>query len=334
MINHKRCLITGGLGFIGSYLTERLLDRGLETIIIDNKLTNVVNEDFFEKSNCKVFTQSIKDFDLDNLKDIDVVFHLASILGPSGILDYAGDIAVQTINDVIKLRDYCIKNEILMIDISTSEVYGHKGVLKEDSQKVFSGDSKVRSEYGIGKLASEIALINKAKIDSRLKYNLIRPFNVTGPRQKPDAGFVLPRFVISALTDQPITVFGDGTQRRAFTHVKDICNSILAIYDSDYQNEIWNVGRPKNEMNINEMADKIIDLTKTKFPGINPKKVYVNPKKIHGPLFEETADKVPYIKKITKFIGWKSQISSEQIFSEVLDFYKEKIDNGYFFKTS
>jgi len=320
----KKALITGGLGFIGSYLTERLLDRELETIIIDNKSTNVVSEDFFEKSNCKVFTQSIKDFDLNNLKNVDIVFHLASILGPSGILNHAGDIAVKTINDVVKLRDYCIKNEVPLIDISTSEVYGHSGILKENSEKVFSGGSKVRPEYGLGKLASEMALINKAKVDSRLRYNLIRPFNVTGPRQKPDAGFVLPRFAISALTNQPITVFGNGTQRRAFTHVQDICESILAVYDSEYQNEIWNVGRPNNEMSINEMADQIIDLTKKKFSGINPKKLYVDPKKIHGPLFEEAMDKIPYIKKITTKIGWEPKISSEQVFSEVLDFYKRK----------
>lgn len=329
----KKVIITGGLGFIGSHLVERLLAKGLETIVVDNKLTNVVDENFFNNERCKVITKSIEDTNLDNIKEIDTVFHLASILGPIGVLKYAGEIGISTLRDTVKIRDYCIDNNAFLIDISTSEVYGHQRALKEDSEKIFPGKYKVRSEYGAGKMLSEMALINKAKVDERLRFHLIRPFNVAGSRQKPDGGFVLPRFVISALTGQPLTVYDDGTQRRAFTDVQDICDAILEITNSDYENEIWNIGNSKNEMTIKKMAELVIDVVKEKYPNKNPEMVFVDPKKIHGPLFEETVEKIPYVKKINSLLGWEAKMSAKSIFREVVDFYDEKIRNGYYFKT-
>jgi nucleoside-diphosphate-sugar epimerase len=319
----KKVIVTGGLGFIGSHLVEMLLNKGVEVIIIDNKSTNVIEEDFFKNKNCKVIINSIKDVNLDNIRNIDTVFHLASILGPSGVLKHAGDIGISVLSDVIKVRDYCISNN--------AEVYGHMNLLKEDSEKIFPGEYKIRTEYGAGKMIAEMALVNKSKIEPRLIYHLIRPFNVTGQRQKPDGGFVLPRFVIAALTEQPITVFGDGTQKRAFTHVKDICDAIILISESKYKNEIWNVGNPENSMTIQDMAEEVIKLTKNKYPKNKYNIVFVDPKTIHGPLFEEAVEKIPYIEKIKNKIGWKPKFSFSMIFGEVIEFYDKKINEGYKF---
>jgi nucleoside-diphosphate-sugar epimerase len=337
MTNKKtnKALVTGGLGFIGSHLVECLLDKGIESIIIDNKVTNVVNEGFFDKQKCQIIPSSIQETDLNNIDDVDTVYHLASIVGPSGVLNYAGEMGLSMVNDSVKLRDYCIEKEVPLIDISTSEVYGHTRTLDEESEKIFPGIYKVRTEYGAGKMLAEMAVVNKARVENRLTYHIIRPFNVTGERQSPQGGFVLPRFVISALTDQPITIFGDGEQKRAFTHVRDICEAVLDIRDSDNRNEIWNIGNPENEMTINYMAKRVIDLVKEKYPDKDPQKIYVDGKKIHGPLFEEAVEKVPFIRKIQTKVGWEPKRSSDQIFREVMDFYDNKITNeGYYFKTS
>lgn len=329
----KKALVTGGLGFIGSHLVEMLLEKGITSVIIDNKMTNVVDEDYFENKGCKVIAKSILETDLDDVGEVDVVFHLASIVGPSGILKHAGDIGKSLINDTVKLRKLCIEKGIKLVDISTSEIYGHTGVLKEDSEKVFPKKYQIRTEYGAGKMVAEMALVNKAKLEKRLKYHIIRPFNVTGPRQKPDGGFVLPRFVIAALTEQPLTVFGDGKQKRAFTHVRDICKGILEITDSEIENEEWNLGNPNNEMTINEMADRVIMIIKKKYPEKDPKKIYVDPKKIHGPLFAEAVEKLPYVEKAKKRIGWEPEIASDKIIEEIIDFYADKVGKkDYFFK--
>ncbi|MDO8515115.1 MAG: NAD-dependent epimerase/dehydratase family protein [bacterium] len=330
----NKVLVTGGLGFIGSHLTEKLLKEGAEVVIIDNKSTNVVNEDYFKKGKCTVITKSVKETDLSKIKNVDIVFHLASILGPTGVLRHAGNIGIVTLGDTIKMRDFCLKKEIPLIDISTSEVYGHTGLLREESEKVFPGQYQVRTEYGGAKMLAEMALVNLAKFDSRLKYHIIRPFNVAGPRQKPDGGFVLPRFVIAALTGQPLTVYGDGSSRRAFTHVTDICDAILTIAKSKIINEIWNIGNPNNEMSIKEMAALVIKITKKMYPDKNPKMDFVDPKKLHGGYFAEVVDKIPYIKKISSLTGWKPKYSAKQVFAETIDFYAKKVKEGYYFKVS
>ena len=199
-----KTLVIGGLGFIGSHLVEKLMAEGDEVIILDNLSSNVVNPRFFD---CEVVTQSIADYDF-NIK-ADTVYHLASVVGPTGILKYAGKMAHSMITDTKKVMDFCADTGALMVDISTSEVYGHEGNLSETSHKEIAGEYQVRTEYGAGKLAAEIMVCNKAKV-SDLQYQIIRPFNVSGPRQQPDGGFVLPRFVVAGLTSQPLTVYGDG----------------------------------------------------------------------------------------------------------------------------
>jgi len=328
----KKALVTGGLGFIGSHLVDKLLAEGTEVVIIDSKLTNVVEEDFFSGKKCSVIVKPIQDTNLSKLRKIDIVFHLAAILGPTGVLKHAGDIGITTLSNTVKLRDFCIKREIPLVDTSTSEVYGKSGILKEDSKKIIPGEYQVRTEYGVGKVLAEMALVNKAKFEKRLKFNIVRPFNVAGPRQKPDGGFVLPRFVIAALTNQPLTVYGDGRQRRAFTHVYDIRDAILAVAKSNFKNEIWNIGNSANEMSIKEMAQSVIRIIKEKFPDKKPKMIFIDPQTLHGSYFAEIEDKIPYIQKIKSLIGWKPKITAEQVFADTIDFYAEKIKKGYHFK--
>ena len=332
--NYKTALVTGGLGFIGSHLVEKLIKNHIKIIIVDNKSTNVVDEKYFKDKNCSVIIESISKVNWSKIKKIDVVFHLASILGPTGVLKHGGDIAAITLSDTVIMRDFCLKRHIPLIDISTSEVYGYSGRLKENSKKIFPAEYQIRTEYGAGKMCSEMAIINKAKLNDSLKYHIIRPFNVSGPRQKPDGGFVLPRFVVAALTSQTLTVYGDGSQQRAFTHVNDICDAILAITKSNLFNNIWNIGNPQNKMSIKEMAQMVIDTTKQILPNNKQKMVFIDPHKLHGANFSEVQDKIPYIKKIKTLVGWNPKISSQQIVNDTIDYYLNKIKQGYYFKVT
>lgn len=318
----KSALVTGGMGFIGSHLVDLLLSKGIEVTIIDNFVNNCVDN----YPECRILADNIPDaieFDYD-VDDADVVFHLASTVGPVGVLKRSGEMGNNIVNDTVVLRDLCIEEKIKYIYVSTSEIYGDVKDWHEDGIKVFPAHYTVRSEYAAGKMTSEIAIVNKAKVVD-LEYAIIRPFNVAGPRQKPDFGFVLPRFVIAALTGQYITVYGDGSQRRAFTDVRDICDAIYLLAAN--HEGIYNIGNPANEMSIKELAELVV-----KYVG-SPKSeiVYVDPKLLHGDLFEEVPDKIPCIDKL-KEIGWSPKYSIEQTINDTIEYYREKVKGGYHFK--
>lgn len=315
-LERRTVLITGGLGFIGSHLIDYIeYSQNEDIIVVDNMESNAIGlHDVAGR--CYTFVQSVEDFDFDRV-GFDIVYHLASPVGPVGVLKYAGDMAGRMIADAIKVRDVCIKRKCPLIFISSSEVYGHAGKLDECSPKVFPPNYSVRSEYGAAKMLSEIAIVNKAKV-CNLKYVIIRPFNVAGPRQLPDNGFVLPRFIHAALKNEPLTVYGDGTQRRAFTDVRDIVSAIRYLVGLGEWNTIWNIGNPKNEMSIDGLAVYTLNLMRQMGIKTTSEIIYVDPKTIHGPLFEEVPDKIPYVEKLLK-TGWKRGFEIEKTIKDAVN---------------
>lgn len=325
-----KVLVTGGLGFLGSHLVERLLKMGDEVTILDNCSTNTIDTSFFEDK-CEIIIDSLENYNL--IEKFDIIYHLASVVGPAGVLNYAGEIGPSIMRDTKKLMNYCIQNKITLIDISTSEVYGKSGFWKEDDDKRIPGSIAIRTEYGAAKLLAEISMVNKAKVEPNLKFQIIRPFNIAGPRQRPDGGFVLARFVISALTGQPITVFGNGDQVRAFTDVRDIVEGIIRIENSKYINEVWNVGNPSNRITIKDLAFEVKKTAIELYPSINESEiVFIDPKKLYGGLYEEAFDKLPNVEKLQDKIGWEPTIPLKQTLQDTLGYYKSKVDNGYNFE--
>lgn len=316
----KRYCVVGGLGFIGSHLVDLLLRENQEVIIVDNKSSNVVDEDYFP---CPVHISSIQDFDFSSAS-FDVLIHLASVVGPVSVIFSAGSIADFIVNDTKKLAEVCIEKGVLFVDISTSEVYGHEGRLLEDTYKKCEGEYSPRMEYGMGKLAAEIMVGNLAKVKS-LSYHIIRPFNVSGACQKPDGGFVLPRFVISALTNQPLTVYGDGSQVRSIASVKDICSAIYKIICSSYVNEVWNIGNPNNLMSIKDLAKLVISLAG------RGEIEYYDPQVLHGNLFQEVGNKIPCIHKIQSWLNWSPVYTLGEVIQDVFDYYVPLVEKGYKF---
>ena len=315
----KKLLITGGLGFLGSYCIEKYRSE-YDITIIDNLSTNTIKPDDPLCYNTNVIIQDVLDYKWK--EPFDMIIHLASPVGPSGILKHAGKMGGYIIDDTYWAIQGALQFNCPLIYVSTSEIYGYREFpekLKEDDNKLLVGNFKVRNEYSIAKLLGEIILSNTAKVSS-LKYQIIRPFNISGARQLPTCGFVLPTFINQALDGKPITVFGDGLQVRAFTHAQDIVNGIyLTSKTTRYPNEIWNVGEPNNCTSILYLAERVKELTKTQ-----SEIVFVDPKTIHGPLYEEAWDKIPNSTKIHNFLGWNSKWMVESIILDTIKYWKEK----------
>jgi len=204
--------------------------------------------------------------------------------------------------------------------VSTSEVYGHRenrSYLKEEDDKVLHGKYTVRNEYAIAKLLAEIALCNRAKVDPNLRYQIIRPFNVTGAYQLPDGGFVLPRFVKQALAGEDITVYYSGQQMRAFTWVKDIVHGIHMISACQSWNQDWNIGNEANQQTILYLAERVKALTHS-----SSRIIHVDPVDLHGPLFSEAPEKIPNSEKIRTLLGWKPTKYIDEVIEEVIEFYR------------
>ncbi len=317
----KHILITGGLGFLGSYSIEKYKQAGWQISIIDNLSTNTIEPDDPICEGCTLYLEDILNFDWESHTEVyDMILHLASPVGPAGILKHSGDMARYILDDIYWAIDGALKYKCPLIFVSTSEIYGYRDspvMLAENEDKLLVGDFKVRNEYSIAKLLGEIVLANKAKV-SDLQYQIIRPFNISGPRQLPDAGFVLPRFITQALSGEPITVFGDGEQVRAFTFVEDIVDGIF-LASMHNENEIWNVGNPKNKVSINYLAQRVKDITNSK-----SEIIHVDPKTIYGPLYEEAWDKIPNPKKITETLGWEPTLDVDKIINSTLNFWELK----------
>jgi len=317
----KKVLITGGAGFLGTYAVEKYLSEGWEVTVIDNFSTAVIPKDDALLGKVKLIENDILNVDTSALGKFDLLVHLASPVGPVGILKHSGLMAKYILDDIYWAIDCAKNNKCPLIFVSTSEIYGYRPtpvLLKEDDDKLLTGDYKVRNEYSMAKLLAEIVLSNTAKV-SNINYQIIRPFNISGARQLMTGGFVLPTFVNQALGKKDITVFGNGEQVRAFTHVKDIIDGIYLTSITDKMNQIWNIGNADNTTTINDMAQRVKAFTKTE-----SKIIKVDPKTIHGPLYEEAWDKIPDANKIKNELGWKPKYDVDYIINDVISYYESK----------
>jgi nucleoside-diphosphate-sugar epimerase len=312
----RSVLVTGGFGFIGSHLVERLLLTSDSRVhVVDDLSTSPIDVDGFvrdapDKARLSYDLCSVEEFCARSTRPrFDQIYHLASVVGPVGVLRHGGRIAGMMVNDTARVAALAMESSGRLVDVSTSEVYGggRDGYCSERDLKVIQPKVTVRLEYAVGKLAAEIALVNMTTI-SGLSASIVRPFNVAGPRQSGQGGFVLPRFIAQADAGEPLTVYGDGSMIRAFTHVEDIADGLLAVMQRGRAGEAYNLGNPANKTTILELARRVVRLT-----GSRSEIRFVDPKTLFGPLFEEANDKYPDADRSIHELGWLPKHDLDEI---------------------
>jgi UDP-glucose 4-epimerase len=310
-----RVLVTGGAGFIGSHLADALIARGDQVVALDNFSTGSTANIKHITKNFEIIDGDIRNVDLinDSIKDVDLVFHMAAALGVNTILESPLESISTNIagSEVVLNAAATHKKRILIA--STSEIYGKnpKQPLHETDDRVVGSPQKIRWSYSDAK-AIEEAMAFSLNQETGLKVTTARLFNTVGPRQSAHYGMVVPRFVRSALKNEPINIYGDGTQSRVFCHVDDAIEALLALVGTDKTvNEVYNVGGT-GEITIKELADTVIKKTNSK-SSIE----FIPYEKAYAPGFEDMQRRVPDISKINQDLGWAPKKDLSQIITDV-----------------
>jgi nucleoside-diphosphate-sugar epimerase len=308
----KTCVITGGAGFIGSNLCDRLLSEGYSVVCIDNLLTG--KKENLEEAKKSQFFQFINHdviFPLSYDIDASYVFHLAS---PASVVDYQKypeETALVNSVGTRNMLQFAKKHNARFLISSTSEVYGDP---KEHPQKeTYWGNVNpigIRACYDEAKRFGEMMTMlyaRKHKLDARI----VRIFNTYGPRMRKDDGRVISNFINQALEGTPITIYGDGNQTRSFCYVSDMVDGLLKVmFSNDLGGQVYNLGNPE-EYTIVDLAQKIIDMVHTKSA------IHYEPLPSDDPLVRR-----PDITKITKATGWKPSVSVDSGLEKTVSYYR------------
>ena len=310
-----RVLVTGGAGFIGSHLADALIVRGDQVVALDNFSTGSTANIKHITKNFEIIDGDIRNSELisDTIEDVDLVFHMAAALGVNTILESPLEsISTNIAGSEVVLNAAAIHKKRILI-ASTSEIYGKnpKQPLSETDDRVVGSPQKIRWSYSDAK-AIEEAMAFSLNQEKGLKVTTARLFNTVGPRQSAHYGMVVPRFVRSALKNEPLSIYGDGTQSRVFCHVYDVIEALLALVTQDTTiNEVYNVGGT-GEISIKQLADQIIKETNSK-SSIE----FIPYEKAYAPGFEDMQRRVPDISKIQQELDWAPKKNLSQIISDV-----------------
>ena len=315
-----RILITGGAGFIGSHLTDRLVADGHQISILDNLATGR-KENLAEHLGGKsvnFIEGSILDLPLLHglIKETEYVFHLAAAVGVFNIVNHPLDSLMTNIRGTENVLETAHKYSKPVFVTSSSEVYG-KNVsdsLRESDDRILGAPVTLRWSYSEAKAIDE-SLAYAYWVEKKLETRIVRFFNTVGPRQLGAYGMVVPRFVQFALKNQPITIYGNGEQTRCFGHVLDAVDAVVRIaFAENTIGKVINIGNDF-EISINNLAKKVIADTNSK-----SEIVYVPYEEAYGDGFEDMERRVPNIELIKSLVGWEPKRDLSTMISDIADF--------------
>ncbi len=310
-----RVFITGGAGFIGSHLADACIARGDEVTILDNMSTGSHANIAHLEGKIAIHEGDIRDKDLVEklVKDSDLVLHMAAALGVINIMEHTIESIDRNFTGSEVVLNAATKFDKRIIIASTSEIYGKNPnqPLHEESDRVVGAPQKIRWTYADAK-ALEEAVAHTLHKTHGLKVTTVRFFNTVGPRQTGQYGMVVPRFIQSALKNEPITIYDDGSQSRVFCHVEDAIRAVLTLAETESTiGDYFNVGGT-GETTIKELAEKIIQRTKSS-SSIN----YIPYSDAYPAGFEDMQRRVPNISKIKNVIGWQPTHMLDSIIDSV-----------------
>jgi UDP-glucose 4-epimerase len=319
-----KILITGGAGFVGSHLADKLINEGHEITVIDDLSTGrYSNVEHLEgHKNFHLIIDTVLNAKLmeELVRETDRVYHMASAVGVRLIMEHP----VQTIETIFRGTDivlaFCSRYRKRVLIPSTSEVYG-KGIsvpFKEGDDLLTGSTDKHRWAYACAKTLDEFLAIAHWK-ETRLPVVVVRLFNTVGPRQTGQYGMVVPNFVKSAINDEPLKVHGDGTQRRCFGHVLDIVEGLTKLLETpECFGKVFNLGNPE-EISIKGLAEKAIAMTNS-----SSQIQFVSYDEVYGEGFEDMQRRVPSIEKAQKYIGFEPTRTLNDIINDVANEFRQE----------
>ena len=325
MSAQKSALITGGAGFIGSHLAERLLADGWEVFALDDLSTgserNVAH--LRERRDFHLVVDSVLKSSVVNelVHRCDVVFHLAAAVGVRLIVEEPVRTLVTNIQGTETVLDYCNEFGKRVLVASTSEVYGDRREpepLVEDGKRMYGPTTSRRWAYAESKALDEFLALAYHQ-ERGLNCVIVRLFNTVGPRQSGQYGMVVPRFVSAALAGRPLEIHGDGTQTRCFCHVQDTIRALTSLMDADdVSGEIFNVGSTER-VTINDLARRVLEQT-----GSHSKIVGVPYDEVYGQGIEDMLHRQPSIDKVTSAVGWEPTFGLDGILDDVIQYVRSE----------
>lgn len=321
-----RALITGGAGFIGSHLAERILSLGNRVVIIDDLSTGSINNISHLKKNPNFEYVIDSIFNRHLLAELvdgaDVVFHLAAAVGVRRIVEFP----VRTIETNVRgselILDLVAKKRKRLLITSTSEIYGKSTKIPfcETDDLVLGSTYNCRWSYACSKAIDEFLALAYYR-EQHLPVTIVRLFNTTGPRQTGHYGMVLPTFARQALSNEPITVYGSGEQSRCFAHVFDVLDALLACVASDRTaGEIFNVGSTE-EVTINQLAERVIAQS-----GSKSSISHLPYSQAYGEGFEDMERRVPDIRKAKEWFGYSPTRTLTDIIDSVVEYCRQGVE--------
>ena len=318
-------LITGGGGFIGSHLTEVLIERGHRVVAIDDLSTGRIDNirHLLKHPHFRFVHRSLTDrMTLEELiKEVDIVFHLAAAVGVRLIVTQPVKSIETNIQGTQIVLDLADKYRKKVLITSTSEVYGKsiKTPFREEDDMVLGPTVRQRWSYACSKAIDEFLAISFYR-QTALPVVIVRLFNTVGPRQVSQYGMVIPRFVEQALLGDAITVYSDGSQVRCFLHVRDAVEYMLElVHLENAEGEIFNVGSDE-PITILELAKKIVAKTQS-----SSQIVHLPYEQVYGKGFEDIHTRIPDISKLHSFVKWRKKYSLDQILDEVIVQKREEL---------
>lgn len=312
-------LITGGAGFIGSHLTDRLLADGHHVKVLDDSSTGrpeninqYKSDSNFEYVNGSVLDQRLLE---STVKDVEYIFHLAAAVGVFNIVNHPLASLVTNIRGTENILEAALMKNTPVFLSSSSEVYGKNtsDSLKESDDRILGSPTTLRWSYSEAKAIDEI-LAFAYWTEKKLPTRIVRFFNTVGPRQVGAYGMVIPRFVSMALKNEPITIYGNGDQTRCFGHVYDVIDAVISVAFSDKTiGKVINIGN-NFEISMNDLAKKIIEET-----GSKSEIKYIPYSEAYGDGFEDMERRVPNIDLIKSLTGWQPKRDLTQIIKDVAE---------------